>query len=271
MATKKKTSKEPAKKKVEEKYPNEKWKMLQFDVVATKERNVEVSNYGRVRSYSSPTKFNYLNGTDIKGYKIIKLKFFSPRKAEAEQNLQKHKSKILQLEKKYAKLLDNKENNAAYRLSLKTIKKEIEDKKIAHKNMLRIDEKKRTINYSKLNHRMVAEAFLKPKSPNHTIVIHLDHHKRNNNLNNLKWVSQKMATEHQQKSPAVIQAKKDRFGKRFVNSKVYKLNVRKVMNLKKKIKEGIALSVLSREYGVTQTQLLRIKRGENWGDIPAAK
>jgi LysM repeat protein len=271
MALKKKSATNSPKKNDDQKFPNEKWKMLQFDVVATKERSVEVSNYGRVRSYSSPTNFNYLNGTDIKGYKIIKLKFFAPRTQEAEQVIQKHKAKVLLLEKKYLKLQNNKENNAAYRLSLKTSKKEIDDKKIAHKALLRTDEKKRTINYSKLNHRMVAEAFSKPKSPAQTIVIHLDHNKRNNHASNLKWVSQKMATEHQQKSPAVIKAKKERFGKRFINSKVYKLNVKKVATLKRKIKDGTSLSLLSKEYGITQTQLLRIKRGENWGDVAASK
>src|SRR3954471_10792797 len=39
-------------------------------------------------------------------------------------------------------------------------------------------------------HRLVAEAFLKKKSPKHSFVLHLDHNRRNNSSDNLKWATQ---------------------------------------------------------------------------------
>ena len=43
------------------------------------------------------------------------------------------------------------------------------------------------------------------------------------------------------------------------------------MLLKKLINEGKPMKQLVRQFKVSDTQILRIHRGENWGDIEAAK
>ena len=42
------------------------------------------------------------------------------------------------------------------------------------------------------------------------------------------------------------------------------------MILKKRLNEDTPLSQLAKRYKVSETQILRIKRGENWGKVPAA-
>jgi uncharacterized protein YerC len=42
------------------------------------------------------------------------------------------------------------------------------------------------------------------------------------------------------------------------------------MLLKKMLNQGKPMRTLVKQFKVTDTQILRIKRGENWGDIEAA-
>jgi len=100
---------------------------------------------------------------------------------------------------------------------------------------------------------------------------HLDFDKKNNHVSNLVWMTREENAEHQKKSPVVIREKEQRkFKVRNENTKVYKLTSTKVMLIKKKINQGVSLRKLSKTFKVTETQLLRIKRGENWGHVPAA-
>ncbi|MBI9034212.1 MAG: HNH endonuclease [Bacteroidales bacterium] len=57
-------------------------------------------------------------------------------------------------------------------------------------------------------HRLVAEAFCSRESILHKFVIHLDYNKINNDFRNLRWVSQKELTTHNQLNPNVIRARK---------------------------------------------------------------
>jgi hypothetical protein len=132
------------------------------------------------------------------------------------------------------------------------------------------DTKKRTINYHSLIHRLVADYFLKRPSDEHTIVAHLDHDKLNNKSSNLKWMTPTENYEHQKKSPHVIAEKNERRHRRKENSRATKLTVTKVMLLKKLLNQGKPLRTLVKQFKVTDTQILRIKRGENWADIEAA-
>ena len=133
------------------------------------------------------------------------------------------------------------------------------------------DLKERTINYHSLVHRLVAVYFLNEPKADQTIVSHLDHDKLNNRANNLKWMTPEENYEHQKNSPLVIQEKSERRYRRTPGSAVNKLTVTKVMLLKKLIRQGKPMKQLVRQFKVTDTQIYRIKRGENWGDIEAAK
>lgn len=132
------------------------------------------------------------------------------------------------------------------------------------------DLKGRAINYHALFHRLVAEYFLRKPTSKQTIVAHLDYNKLNNRTDNLKWMTPDENYEHQKHSPYVIKEKSERKYHRRKNSKAIKLTVTRVMLLKKLLNQGKPMKQLVKQFKVTETQIYRIKRGENWGDIKAA-
>ena len=113
-------------------------------------------------------------------------------------------------------------------------------------------------------HRIVAEEFIGPCKGDRDNVIHLDFDKWNNQVSNLKWVTRKEMFEHSRKSPRTALAIERRKGE-ITNSK---LTATDVMRLKKKLKRGKnPLYKIAKEFGITHTQLNRIRRGENWSHI----
>lgn len=113
-------------------------------------------------------------------------------------------------------------------------------------------------------HRLVAEEFVPKPSEEHDNVIHLDFNKWNNHINNLKWTTRKEMFSHSRKSPRTAAAIERRKGE-ITNSK---LTETEVMRLKKKLKRGkTPLYKIAKEFGITHTQLNRIRRGENWAHI----
>jgi hypothetical protein len=118
---------------------------------------------------------------------------------------------------------------------------------------------------------MVAEYFLEKPSEKHNIVGHLNHIKLDNRAVNLKWMTKLENAAHQKKSPQVIEAKRNRFGKRYEGTKVCKLTSTKVMLIKKKLNKGAKLKTLAKIFKVSEMQISRIKNGENWAEIEPAK
>jgi hypothetical protein len=113
-------------------------------------------------------------------------------------------------------------------------------------------------------HRIAAELFIGPPKGECNNVIHLDFDKWNNHVDNLKWVIKKDMFVHSRKSPRTAIAIEKRKGE-ITNSK---LTATDVMRLKKKLKRGKnPLYKIAREFGITHTQLNRIRRGENWSHI----
>src|ERR1035437_654915 len=95
--------------------------------------------------------------------------------------------------------------------------------------------KKKGIKYKTLFiHKLVAEYFLKKKSDEQIFVLHLDHSRDNNFVENLKWATKPEMIEHSKKSPAVIRGRKKTI-QHNINSDGRKLTVTKVMLIKKKI------------------------------------
>jgi hypothetical protein len=132
-----------------------------------------------------------------------------------------------------------------------------------------------TIKYKhKFLYRLVAEYFLPKTSEEQVYVLHLDRKRDNDRIENLRWATKAEQLEHSKKSPYVKAAlkiqiqllKKYREQKKDGN----KLTVRQVKNLKKKIfdpNRKVGLNTLAILYGVSDTQIHRIKKGENWGHI----
>lgn len=107
-------------------------------------------------------------------------------------------------------------------------------------------------------HKLVAEAFIPREKEEYEHVIHIDYNKENNHVDNLKWVNRQELYEHQAKNP--------NYKKGIV--RYSKLSEPDVVRLKQQLKTGKSpLYKIAREFGITHTQLNRIRSGENWGHV----
>ena len=129
---------------------------------------------------------------------------------------------------------------------------------------------KKVTNKNVLLHRIMAEQFLPKESEEQKFVIHLDFDKTNNRLENLKWATKEQSELHNRKNPDVIQAISNmvdniRKGKR------NKLNPSKVLFIREKLDDPnrkTRMRMLAKQFDVSEMQLYRIKRRENWGHVP---
>lgn len=247
-------------------YPNEKWKALKFDAEYTNQSRIEVSNYGRLRSFNKISDGNIINGSMINGYRIIRLKLIIPRDVKTQKRLDFLQQQIFKFARKIREMEQNDESKVAIEEAKQLL--DVLKKKISKK--FSDDLKKRTVNYHSLIHRLVAEYFLRKPAANKTIVAHLDHDKLNNHEANLMCMTPEENYGHQQSSPFVIKEKIERRTRRKEDSRATKLTVTKVMLLKKMLNQNKPLKQLVKQFKVSDTQILRIKRGENWADIHAA-
>ncbi len=107
-------------------------------------------------------------------------------------------------------------------------------------------------------HKIVAELYLGPYTGNRNYVIHLDYNKDNNHVRNLRWVNKTELAEHQSVNP--------NYKKGVI--RYSKLTETDVIRLKKKLKRGKnPLYKIAKEFGITHTQLNRIRKGENWSHV----
>jgi DNA-binding Xre family transcriptional regulator len=111
-------------------------------------------------------------------------------------------------------------------------------------------------------HKLVAEYFVPRSSEEKKYVIHLDFSKQNNYYLNLKWVTKNEMTEHNRENPALLNRVMPR------RTSNYKLTESKVMMIKKLLKnENNRLKMIAKQFGITHTQLNRIRSGENWKHV----
>jgi hypothetical protein len=246
--------------------PGEQWKTITFDFEFTNEGSIQISNFGRLRTFNKLSDGNLVSGSMINGYRIIRLKFYSPRDEKIQTRLNYLQQQVFKLARKLKSLKDNKSPK-------KTINETEELLNSLRRNLskkFQDDLKERTINYHSLVHRLVAAYFLKKPTAKQTIVAHLDYDKLNNKAANLKWMTPEENYKHQQNSPHVIKDKQQRRSNYNRNSGTAKLTVTKVMLLKKMLNQGKPMKQLVKQFKITDTQIFRIKRGENWTDIQAA-
>lgn len=113
-------------------------------------------------------------------------------------------------------------------------------------------------------HRLVAQNFIAPAQNQQKFVIHIDYDKMNNHVSNLKWVTRAELNIHNNNNPKVKSARNNRIG----NVTHAKLNETEVIRLKKRLAiGGEPLYKVARDFGITHTQLNRIRKGENWGHV----
>ncbi|WP_207497251.1 HNH endonuclease [Aridibaculum aurantiacum] len=260
--------------------PGEQWKTVLFNFNFANDYKLLVSNYGRLKTYNKINKGQLLKGSTIKGYKIVRLKFYKARDAKTEERFENMHQQITLLVKKNSSLKKQLNLKKITADEVVEVKKKLENNNLLLQRLklnLRRDMEKdlqaRVIHYHSLVHRLVAEYFCPRPSPEHSIVAHLDFAKQNNRSDNLAWMTPEENILHQQKSPNVITSRANRKeGNSYnPNSKVNKLTITKVMLLKKLLSQGKPIKTLVKQFKITDTQILRIKRGENWGYVEAAK
>ena len=117
-------------------------------------------------------------------------------------------------------------------------------------------------------HKLVAEYFLEPPRKGQNFVIHCDYNKSNNFVGNLKWANKEEVFIHQQGNPSVIKGRAK--ARERCPSQGPKLTSTQVMRLKKKLldpQRKTKLRIIAKQFGISEMQLHRIRKGENWGHI----
>ncbi|MEP6583374.1 MAG: HNH endonuclease [Ginsengibacter sp.] len=244
-------------------FPGEHWKTVRFDFEFTNDFRLEVSNFGRLRTFNKISDGNILKGSMTEGYRIVRLKLYTPRDEKVQAKFDNLQEQVFKLSRKLRAQIKDGENKQVINettVLLETFKKNLSKK-------FQQDLRERTINYHSLIHRFVAVYYLPKPKQGQTIVAHLDHDKLNNRVGNLKWMTREENYAHQKTSPYVIKDKQQRQQRQQSNPNRTKLTVTKVMLLKKLLREGKPMKQLVKIFRVTDTQILRIKRGENWANV----
>lgn len=252
------------------------WKDVSLGEGFTNKRKLQVSSFGHIRSCTPDGQdYRLLRGSRQGGYAIVRFRLQKPRDAETQQLLnslvQKKQALAKQIATQQQQLLatTNSVEQEASAAFISMLERKLAALKKQYTRFYTKTEKDRTIYMGLLVHRLVAELFCVKKSPQQTLVIHTDFNKLNNHYSNLQWATPEESIAHQQYSPYVIEDKKARSGKRWA-SKATKLTITRVMLIKKRLLENIPMRRLARQFKVTETQIARIRKGENWKDIPAA-
>lgn len=248
-------------------YPGEIWKKVKIKLEFATTSRIEISNYGRVKSFNKASDGNILNGGLVEGYKIIRIRFYKPREEKTQKMLDRLQKQVLKLSRELKSQINNNESKHTINETakvLKALKRSVSRK-------FQTELQSRAVNYQQLVHRLVAEYFLPRPTAKQKVVAHLDYEKLNNRASNLRWMTPEENYEHQKGSPYVIEEKKLRRNILKSQPRGAKLTVTRVMLLKKMLNEGKPLNLLAKRFKITSTQIVRIRRGENWGDVPAAK
>lgn len=117
--------------------------------------------------------------------------------------------------------------------------------------------------------KLVALNFVPKNSEEQTYVLHLDRKRDNDDYRNLKWATRNEMIEFANKSPKLIKARK-KLIEHNLKSDGKKLTVTKVIHLKKLLedpKRKTRLKMLAKQFGISEMQVSRIKRGENWSHV----
>ncbi|MDA3865181.1 MAG: NUMOD4 domain-containing protein [Salinivirgaceae bacterium] len=123
---------------------------------------------------------------------------------------------------------------------------------------IRIEGKRKTV----LVHKLTAEAFVN-RNPNEDMVVHLDWNKGNNHHQNLKWVSRDEG--YKRLLERLHQGNRDNPRKRKVTNS--KLEKQDIQVLKGMLERGVKQKVIAKLFCISEMQVSRIKRGENWANI----
>jgi len=122
---------------------------------------------------------------------------------------------------------------------------------------LRVNGQKR----SYLVHKLTAEYFVEKTSENQDVVIHLDWNKQNNFFTNLQWETKANSYKRMHK---VLQEARKKAGKVVTSSK---LSTDDVAAIKGMLEKGVKQNLIAKLFCVSEMQVSRIARKENWPEI----
>lgn len=113
-------------------------------------------------------------------------------------------------------------------------------------------------------HKLTALVFVPKESTEQIVVTHVDGNSQNNYYKNLRWQTKEEHFQHvTQKLKEINVGRKGKV----INSK---LQPNDIAVLKAMLEKGIRQNVIARLFSISEMQVSRIKRGENWGDIMPA-
>jgi Mor family transcriptional regulator len=258
-------------------YDEEIWTKIELKSPFVEKYELWISNYGQVKRITFSSKIEKIvNQNFTEGYPSFKVTVLRPITKKESDAFVQTRNRIASLQKELLSIKKQMNVCTAADSNYNDLNKHFKEVTKLHKKTresylkkYKKAESKRKINFGGLTHRFVATYFVDQSSESHNLVAHLDYDKGNNHHSNLKWMTREENALHQKSSPYVIKAKADVFEKPIRRTNT-KLTITEVMILKKRINEGVQLSKLAKRYKVTETQLLRIKRGINWGKVPAA-
>jgi hypothetical protein len=113
-----------------------------------------------------------------------------------------------------------------------------------------------------LVHKIIASAFLEKKSPDYTYVIHKDWNIKNNHIDNLEWVTRDANYTR-------VMGHLNEINKNNPNKKVpfSKLKTDDVKLIKTMLSRGVKQNLIAKMFCVSEMQITRIKRGDNWAEV----
>jgi hypothetical protein len=134
---------------------------------------------------------------------------------------------------------------------------------------IRIKKDGKTVSKCFFLYKLVAHYFIPKQSEEQTYVLHLDYSRNNDDVNNLRWATKAEMLEHWNKSPKVIQARKNLIEQN-LKADGRKLTTTKVMVIKtilSRPNQKTRLKMIAKQFGVSEMQIRRIASGENWGHV----
>jgi len=112
-------------------------------------------------------------------------------------------------------------------------------------------------------HKVVAEVWISKPSANHSYVTHLDGMFKNNHISNLEWHTKESLRE---KHVEYLRKKKKNPNYKVI-PKNSKLNETDIELLKTLLLKGVVQAKIAKLFRISEMQVTRIKRGENWGHV----
>lgn len=112
-------------------------------------------------------------------------------------------------------------------------------------------------------HKLLAELWVGKPTEKHKYVTHIDSNLNNNHISNLKWLTDEELRAHYS-NYFKIKYNKPSFQRILTKNK---LSEKDIVQLKTMLKRGVQQSTIAKLFSISEMQVTRIKRGENWGHV----